>query len=451
MSTDGTNPLASGILFSSLLGNGTLQVTAGASYLETSYVVVAVAPGSSGSLSVDGAGSTLTANYLVDGGGFSAGGTGAVSVTNGAHASFVAGAHLYGGSTLSVDGTGSLLNAGSGALEVDGNSTLLVSGGTLTVSDNADINAGGAVTLESGGVLSVGGTLTVATGATLTIAGGTLDLATANLGGGTIGGFAPGSEIVVANAIGATDGIAVGGGVTTLDLFSGVTQIGSLDFAGALNLSFDSTTGAVTVACFAAGPRIATRRGDVPVETLAVGDQVTLGRRGGRTRPAVWLGHRRIDCRRHPRPRDVWPVRVAAGTFGPGRPQRDLLLSPDHAVYSGGVLIPVRYLINGASIVQEQQDTVTYWHVELEQHDIILAEGLPCESFLDTGNRAAFENGGAVVQLHPDFAPRMLDADACAPIVIAGSRLERVCVKLRERLLVQAAIRASTRRRSAAN
>jgi hypothetical protein len=139
-----------------------------------------------------------------------------------------------------------------------------------------------------------------------------------------------------------------------------------------------------------------------------------------------WLGHRDIACARHPRPHEVWPVRVRAGAFQPGVPSRDLLLSPDHALFLAPpgmrpVLVPVRCLIDGASVVQERVHRITYWHVELEHHAVLLAEGLPCESFLDTGNRSAFANGGAAMQLHPDFAARAWAARACAPQVRGGA------------------------------
>ncbi len=120
--------------------------------------------------------------------------------------------------------------------------------------------------------------------------------------------------------------------------------------------------------------------------------------------PVQWLGHREIDCAGQPRPQDVWPVRVRTGAFGPDLPHRDLLLSPDRTVLVDGVLIPVRHLVNGVTIVQEPVDEVSYWHVELPAHDVLLAEGLPVESYLDTGNRSAFVNGGGVVAAHPDFA-----------------------------------------------
>ena len=63
-----------------------------------------------------------------------------------------------------------------------------------------------------------------------------------------------------------------------------------------------------------AGTRIATPDGAVAVEDLDAGDRVRLARGG--CAPVVWLGYRDVDCRRHPRPADVLPVRIAAGAFG---------------------------------------------------------------------------------------------------------------------------------------
>jgi hypothetical protein len=81
---------------------------------------------------------------------------------------------------------------------------------------------------------------------------------------------------------------------------------------------------------------------------------------------------------------------------------------------------------------------VSYWHVELPRHDILLAEGLECESYLDTGNRGAFANGGGAVMLHPEFAPpekalRVWEAEACAALVRDGAELEAARSLLLER------------------
>ena len=207
-------------------------------------------------------------------------------------------------------------------------------------------------------------------------------------------------------------------------------QAGS--FLGFLGFQPSQAT-AFSVACFLAGTRILTLAGAVPVERLAPGS--VLVTRAGGGRPVRWIGHRRIDCRRHPDPDAVHPVRIEAGAFAPGAPVRDLWLSPDHAVLADGVLIPVRYLINGTSIRQMPRADVTYYHVELDAHDVILAEGLPCESYLDTGNRADFDNSGGLTRLHPDFARQVWNTRAAAPLVIEGSAV----TALRRRLLARAA------------
>ena len=93
------------------------------------------------------------------------------------------------------------------------------------------------------------------------------------------------------------------------------------------------------------------------------------------------------------------------------------------------VLIPIRHLINGVSIVQKMVDQVTYYHVELPRHDVLFAEGLPVESYLDAGDRANFANAGGTVRLFADFSaagPAVQDvweAQGYAPLIVTGKRL----------------------------
>ncbi len=195
----------------------------------------------------------------------------------------------------------------------------------------------------------------------------------------------------------------------------------------------------LTVSCYLAGTHIMTPDGYLAVEALKIGDTVVAAvSHATRLRPIIWIGCSSIDTRRHPHPQDVWPVRVRAGAFGDALPCRDLMLSPDHAVYVDNILIPIRYLINGTSIKQEEIDCVTYYHVELAQHDVILAEGLPCESYLEVGNRSAFTNGGVIADMHPNFAPgegseAMWEAAGCAPLRIEGEVVEAVAARLHRR------------------
>jgi hypothetical protein len=185
--------------------------------------------------------------------------------------------------------------------------------------------------------------------------------------------------------------------------------------------------------CFVAGTRIATARGEVPVEGLRIGDRV-VALRSRRFVEVTWLGHRRLDCGNHPRGHDVWPVRIAAGAFATDMPHRDLMVSPDHALYLDGALVPVRYLINGATITQERVAKVTYWHVELPSHDVLLADGLPAESYLDTGNRGLFANSIGPLRTHPVVARRIWEARACAPLQLDPA----AHIALRRRVLARA-------------
>jgi hypothetical protein len=188
---------------------------------------------------------------------------------------------------------------------------------------------------------------------------------------------------------------------------------------GTLQVNYLYTPDALS--CFAEGTRIETPAGPVAVEALREGDLVVC--RDGSTQHVVWLGHRHIDCRRHKRPEQVWPVRVRAGAFGPAQPVRDLFLSPDHAVFVNHVLVPVKCLIDGEWIAQLPVEAITYYHVELPQHDLLLAEGLAVESYLDVGDRANFANGGGSVTLFPNFAAIAWEAVGCAPLVVSGPEL----------------------------
>ena len=192
-----------------------------------------------------------------------------------------------------------------------------------------------------------------------------------------------------------------------------------------------------SVACFREGTRILTTRGNVAVEDLAPGDAVLT--RDGTTRAVDWIGHRSIDCRRHPAPHQVWPVRIARDAFATGVPARHLYLSPDHAVLADGALVPAKYLVNGETIAQVPIDTVRYFHVALDRHAVLLAEGLPVESYLDIG-QSLFGDAGAV-QLYPDLAARAWEAEGCAPLVVAGPRLAAI----RHRLAARASARCTAK------
>jgi hypothetical protein len=202
--------------------------------------------------------------------------------------------------------------------------------------------------------------------------------------------------------------------------------------SGATTLSNVGTTTTSPVACYAAGTRILTGAGQVAVEALAPGDRV-LCIRSGAEETITWVGQRSIDLDRHPNPTLVAPVRILAGAFGDGVPERDLRLSPDHALYLEGHLVEAKTLVNGTTIIQERATgIVTYHHIELAAHDVVLAEGLAAETYLESGNRMMFE--GDTMALHPDFAPVTRDG-ACAALLLNGGRLQQIRQTLLDRAI----------------
>ncbi|MBV9784325.1 MAG: Hint domain-containing protein [Acidisphaera sp.] len=339
----------------------------------------------------------------------------------------VAGLGVAAGTVVRANGTSTLADAGAltdnGLIEVA--TSTLYGAGSLKLA--AVVVGDGAIRVDQGNRIEFAGSV----GPDLIVQLATSD--TLKLDAPTqfqspIEQLSLGDTIDLANEV--VSGASIVAGST---LAIGLAGGGSLDYAlidptaiGTLSTTTDGTNSTVIVGpvpCFAAGTRIGTPDGEVPVEALRVGQKVRTA--SGAAARIRWIGDRRIDCRRHPHPEQVRPIRVLAGAFGRLRPHADLLLSPDHAVAlrlrGRTVLVPIRTLVNGATIRQERLDEVHYFHIELTRHDIVLANGLATESYLDTGNRVQF--GGAVVPLHPDFAPRSW-ADACAELLLSGPAVE---------------------------
>ncbi len=148
--------------------------------------------------------------------------------------------------------------------------------------------------------------------------------------------------------------------------------------------------------CYCGGTLILTERGELPVEDLMIGDRVVIA--SGETKPIRWIGHRKIRCHNgrylFADPLRVNPIRIRAGALGDNLPHRDLLLSPEHAIRIGDILVQAGALVNDVSIVREDRlpEVLTYYHIELAEHALLLAEGVPAETFVDNVNRLSFDN-----------------------------------------------------------
>lgn len=181
--------------------------------------------------------------------------------------------------------------------------------------------------------------------------------------------------------------------------------------------------------CFAEGTFILTPQGEVKVETLKIGDKVITPE--GEETEIVWIGQRTLNLTTLHRPDAVRPVIIEPGALAPNVPNRRLRLSPDHALYIDGLLVPAKALINWTSIRQDQQATqVSYYHLELPRHGVLFANGTPVESFLDTGHRGVFDNVDSRVIALPAAMQARREAESFAPLCTQGPELEALRTRI---------------------
>jgi len=374
--------------------------------------------------------------------------------------------NAYTGSTTTgtIDGgdgtdTANLLGTGTGTLANVVNFEVLdVQGGTWTLTN---VNFSSSTAITGGSTLEVNGTNSLGA---ITIGNGTLDV---------LGSSAAGSG-TIQFADGAASTLSIASGVSLTNTISGFSDNDTLDFAGfdaaSTKVSFNNTTDVLTVtdsqghsqslqfsgdytgyefhaaassdgiaitessvACYGLGTLIETDEGDVTVESLAIGDKVRT--MSGALRSIKWIGRRAYAGRFIAMNRDILPVCFKAGSLGENLPRRDLLISPHHAMYIDGLLIEAKDLVNGVSIVQAATvERVDYFHIELDSHDVIIAEGALSETFIDDESRAMFHNAMDYRALYPNEAP--VEPLYCAPRIDEGEALEAIRATIEARFKV---------------
>jgi hypothetical protein len=142
--------------------------------------------------------------------------------------------------------------------------------------------------------------------------------------------------------------------------------------------------------CFVGGTMIATPQGEVSIEELSLGDLVLTNE--GRIVPIKWIGRQHVHW-----PTimsiNLEPVLFTAGALGSDMPDRDLFISADHGLLLDGFIVNASALVNGSTIrFANLKDPFVYYHIETENHDVLVANGVPVESFIDYGSRKNFDN-----------------------------------------------------------
>ncbi len=404
-----------------LYGTGNYITSSGSYYLEP--LVLGLGPASVEFSSTDSSQVTASVQLL-----------GLLNTTIAAAATYTITADANTVVTVSADSvsllTEMVLNAAGG--------TVALAGGLLSALSDVTVN------LTDGGTFSGTGLISAATGLIINFGngGGVLNLAGSSTGlallsGSTINGFGAGDSIIIATDSGLATITDVSYnsilGSTTLTFSNGDTLILSGEYtndpAGSgTYLTTETESGGsgtvLVVACYCRGTRIATACGEMAVEDLRIGDLVMTA--SGQQRPVHWIGQRSYSARFAATSLNVQPVLFRQGSLGNGLPCRDLYVSPEHAMYLDGVLIPAHLLVNGVSILQTVADqNIEYFHIELETHDILLAEGAPSESFVDDNSREMFHNAAEYYRLHAKQTKPAI-ARYCAPRVESGDVLEAI-------------------------
>ena len=174
------------------------------------------------------------------------------------------------------------------------------------------------------------------------------------------------------------------------------------------------------VPCFTPGTLIDTDRGSLPVEALRPGDRVLTMDHG--YQPVRWTGHRNVTAEELLRAPQLRPILISRDTFGPGLPERDLRVSPQHRLLLSGaraelvsgeteVLAPAVHLLGLPGVVQDAAAAgVRYIHILFDQHEIVRSDGLWTESFQPARAMLSGMDGAALTELLTLF-PRLGGAD----------------------------------------
>lgn len=356
-------------------------------------------------------------------------------------------------SAIVVESTGTLVStalAGGSADTLIVNGTLELTGGGPGLGMSSTINAGGQVTLDgtesTGTVWNInGGTLSSSVAYQNGVfnfsgTGGVLDLpnnARYNNKNITVTGFNAGDSLVLGTITGTSPVTATIVNGHRFELLQDGNVVAQIDhFTMAPGATLSSSAGSIVNGhyvvnyCFCADTRLATEDGEIAVQDVVPGTMLKTA--DGALLPVRWVGWSEVDLY-FADPLRALPIRICAGALAEGVPARDLLVSPDHAIFLDGILVQAGALVNGVSVLREEAmpRQFRYYHIELATHELLLAENCPAESFVDNVDRMNFHNWDA--RTAPDEAvaempfPRAKSARQ-VPVALRSALAERAAL-----------------------
>jgi len=192
--------------------------------------------------------------------------------------------------------------------------------------------------------------------------------------------------------------------------------------------------GFLVINCFLLGSLINTPHGTKEVEELSVGDEIITYVDGIATpRRVTWTGQAHCNVRSHlPDDEAGYPIRIIKDAISDGIPFKDMLITSEHCLFFDGKFVPARMLVNGRSIFFDRSiRSYDYYHIETEEHSVIMADGMLTESYLDTGNRLSFSQKGNIVSI--GGSRNLSWDDAAAPLTVSRETIEPLFRKIDNR------------------
>ncbi|WP_215763280.1 Hint domain-containing protein [Acetobacter sp. P1H12_c] len=351
----------------------------------------------------------------------------------------------------STDGANVTVEVGNSLIGLLTGSSLTADGGTVNISGTTTISALSGMTynIQNGGTLNLGNVqsadLSALSGASINFkkGGGTLLLTPSSgvniLSFSGINGFNNAGSTIEIPGAGKVTNATYNGSTTTITTDNGYTINISGNYTKNNNSLYQKTDGSnlyisasptdtinghqyndATIVCFLPGSLITTPSGTRAIEDLSVDDEI-IAYIDGTTAPrrVTWAGQAHCTVRPGlPDDQAGYPVRILKDAIADGVPFKDMLITAEHCLFFDGKFVPARMLVNGRSIFFDKSITsYDYYHIETEDHSVIMADGMLTESYLDTGNRRSFSQKGNVLSI--GGSRNLTWDDAAAPLGVS--------------------------------
>lgn len=209
----------------------------------------------------------------------------------------------------------------------------------------------------------------------------------------------------------------------------GVFLLGPREAGSTANLTasnYDQTF-PTTIYCFLTDVQIETPSGAKFVQDLRVGDEIiTVENNQKYVQKITSIVSKNVIVMN----KDQSPIRILKSAITDNVPYKDLLITPEHCLFIEGQFIPARMLVNGRSIIQDTSyTTYDYYHIETEEHSVVIADGMLTESYLDTGSR--INNHLSVT------GKKTWENDAAAPLNTSQNFVETIYKQIENRANLQ--------------